>query len=394
MHVMTRLPSPSSALIYDIFCRVIDNYGDAGVCWRLASQLAQTYGGTVRLIIDRPEVLAPLLGLPPWTTPLVEIGGVSVYDWGYWKAKSPPVGDCVIEAFACELPASTQNALCQKKPPARWINLEYLSAESWVEGCHLLPSRHPLLGLQKTFFFPGFSKKTGGLLREPDLLEVREAFCAHAPSQQAFWQRLNLSPPDDQTLTISLFAYGHPALQIWLTCLMESAQTVRLCVPVGRMLEAVCGALETNLSPGQTLQRGALHVCALPFLSQKDYDKLLWLCDFNAVRGEDSWVRALWAGKPLLWQIYPQEDFAHIPKLQAFLTHYAADLPSAAREAIENWHFAWNNASEQTFLAEAWGRLVPLQAIWTEHAKMWANRVSKQTDLAQNLVFFCQGDVK
>ena len=42
----------------DLFCRVIDNWGDAGVCWRLARQLVRERGAQVRLWIDQPQVLA------------------------------------------------------------------------------------------------------------------------------------------------------------------------------------------------------------------------------------------------------------------------------------------------------------------------------------------------
>ena len=41
---------------WDVFCRVVDNYGDAAVCWRLARQLADEHGARVRLWID---LLAP-----------------------------------------------------------------------------------------------------------------------------------------------------------------------------------------------------------------------------------------------------------------------------------------------------------------------------------------------
>ena len=36
----------------DLFCRVVDNYGDIGVCWRLARQLDTEHDCKVRLIVD------------------------------------------------------------------------------------------------------------------------------------------------------------------------------------------------------------------------------------------------------------------------------------------------------------------------------------------------------
>ena len=88
---------------------------------------------------------------------------------------------------------------------------------------------------------------------------------------------------------------------------------------------------------------GALTVRVLPFVSQPDYDKLLWACDLNFVRGEDSFVRAQWAGKPFIWHIYPQDKNLHHVKLRAFLQRYAADI-----ESLSNFSLFWNSASAQS----------------------------------------------
>ncbi|NWD52933.1 elongation factor P maturation arginine rhamnosyltransferase EarP, partial [Pseudomonas gingeri] len=37
---------------WDIFCTVVDNYGDIGVTWRLARQLVAEHGLAVRLWVD------------------------------------------------------------------------------------------------------------------------------------------------------------------------------------------------------------------------------------------------------------------------------------------------------------------------------------------------------
>ncbi|MGY2437472.1 elongation factor P maturation arginine rhamnosyltransferase EarP, partial [Escherichia coli] len=93
----------------------------------------------------------------------------------------------VVEAFACQLPASYIEAMTISGTHCLWLNLEYLSAEDWVAGCHGLPSPQPG-GLQKFFFFPGFVEGTGGLLREAYLLARRRSFQADAQAQQAFLQ--------------------------------------------------------------------------------------------------------------------------------------------------------------------------------------------------------------
>mgnify|MGYP000116605647 FL=1 len=128
----------------DIFCTVIDNFGDIGVCWRLARQLRHEFGLSVRLWVDDlesfrylcPEVLPDLLEQ--------DCRGVEVRKW----CEPAPViepHDLVIEAFACDPPETFVAAMAGKLPRPIWINLEYLSAENWVEGCHGLASPHPRL---------------------------------------------------------------------------------------------------------------------------------------------------------------------------------------------------------------------------------------------------------
>ncbi|RYY80235.1 MAG: DUF2331 family protein [Comamonadaceae bacterium] len=114
---------------WDIFCRVIDNHGDAGVCWRLAAELAAR-GHAVRLWIDDP---APLAFMAPHGQPGVEVI--------HWTEAAPDLvpGEVVVEAFGCD-PPDAFVARMKAAPALSWINLEYLSAEPWVERNHGLPS--------------------------------------------------------------------------------------------------------------------------------------------------------------------------------------------------------------------------------------------------------------
>ena len=192
----------------------------------------------------------------------------------------------------------------QPSPPL-WLNLEYLSAEDWVAGCHALPSPQPS-GLRKFFFFPGFTEGTGGLLREGDLLARRDALQANQAARTAFLERLGVTLQAGARL-ISLFAYENTGLGEWLEAMAGGEEAVQLLVPQGRIQAQLQDWLGvTAMQPGQVWQRGRLQVQLLSFMPQADYDRLLWCCDFNAVRGEDSFVRAQWAARPLLWHIYQQ----------------------------------------------------------------------------------------
>lgn len=376
---------PLPSLQWDVFCRVIDNFGDIGVCWRLVAQLAGL-GHRVRLWVDDASALA-------WMAP-EGCPGVELRAWG-----SPPPGpgepapDVMVEAFGCEIApefiaysAYSTSARAQKHQKTGsqplWINLEYLSAERYVERNHRLPSllmSGPAAGWTRWFFYPGFTPATGGLLREPDLMALREAFdrtawrAAHA---EAFG--LGEVGPDQRW--VSLFCYEPAALPDLLQ--QSQALPTQLLVTPGRPAAAVRSALAENTSQNDLQRlsdkRHQLSISYLPHRPQAAFDEMLWACDFNAVRGEDSLVRALWAGQALVWHIYPQDDNAHHAKLLAFLDWL--DAPASLRA----FHATWNGLGsaplqwpDDTTLAE-----------WTACIQAARARLLMQDDLVAQLLGF------
>lgn len=369
---------------WDIFCNVVDNFGDIGVTWRLARQLVAEHGQAVRLWVDEPAVFAPLC---PQADPEAESQwqqGVEIRRWRRdWQPTEP--ADVVIEAFACQLPEPYLEAMAGKADKPHWLNLEYLSAEDWVAGCHGLPSFQPN-GLSKVFYFPGFADGTGGLLREAALVERRQAFQADSQARRAFLEELGVELEED-ALLISLFAYENAALAAWLDALVVGERPVQLLVPVGRVMADLARWLgEERPSAGAHFRRGKLVIQVLPFVSQEDYDRILWCCDFNAVRGEDSFVRAQWAGRPLLWHIYQQAEGAHWDKLEAFLALYCRDLPPATAAALSGAWRAWNRGEG---MGEAWDALLAQWPEISRHAERWCLQQATRADLATGLVQFC-----
>jgi uncharacterized repeat protein (TIGR03837 family) len=353
---------------------VIDNFGDVGVCWRLSAELARR-GEQVRLWLDEPQALA-------WMAPGAlegQVPGVEVLHWSTPLAAGLPgrlpAADVWIEAFGCEPPAACVDTLAVQvaggaRPPV-WINLEYLSAESYVERSHRLPSpvmSGPARGLvTKWFFYPGFTERTGGLLREPDLLARQAAFDA-----PAWLAELGL-PLRHTSRRVSLFCYEPPALPEVLRQVGRHAEPSDWLVTPGRAWTAVQTALQQS---GPRDARCQLH--ALPLLSQHDFDRLLWACDLNFVRGEDSLARALWAGRPFVWHIYPQHDNAHHAKLHAFLDWLQA--PASLRA----FHRAWNGIDATP---AAWPDAVALGE-WLACARAARERLLAQADLTTQLIGF------
>ncbi len=373
----------SARAAWDIFCVVVDNYGDIGVTWRLARQLVAEHGQRVRLWIDDLDTFARLCPAARADMSQQWQDGVEVRQWpDVWADVEP--ADVVIEAFACELPESYRAAMARSARRILWLNLEYLSAEDWVVGCHALPSmQHD--GLQKYFFFPGFERGTGGLIREGDLLARRDAFRSDPRHREAFLASFDVNLPAGARV-LSLFAYENPAVAGWLDALAADVRPSLLLVPEGRVLGDVqCWLGIDGLAAGQQHQRGGLRIAVLPFMTQNQYDLLLWCCDFNAVRGEESFIRAQWAGRPLVWHIYPQEEGAHWDKLNAFFDLYSQDLAPEATAALRGFWQTWNSGEGS---AAAWAALLEQEEALRAHAEAWTHKQVVNGDLAAKLVFF------
>ncbi|MDP9043195.1 MAG: elongation factor P maturation arginine rhamnosyltransferase EarP [Pseudomonadota bacterium] len=341
-------------MLWDLFCHVVDNFGDIGVCWRLAADLAAR-GERVRLCTDDASALG---WMAPDGAPGVEVRG--------WEAAPGPAADVVIEAFGCELPAPFRHRMAAAAKAPTWINLEYLSAESAVERFHGLASPQligPGTGLRKWFFYPGFTPSTGGLLCEPGVMARRRAFKRDA------WLLRHAAVAMPQERVVSLFCYEQPAL----TALLDRLATT----PTLLLVAAGTATREVLRCLGPTLRRGALRAVLLPWLSQVEFDHLLWAADLNFVRGEDSFVRAQWAGNPFVWQIYLQDDEVHRAKLDAFLDRHGAS------DAVRAFWQGWNDAERP---------LPPLPSLapWRAHCEAWRAGLLAQPDLASQLVEFAR----
>ena len=377
----------SSTPDWDIFCNVIDNYGDIGICWRLARQLVAERGLSVRLWVDDLPSLKKMCPEMSPGLPLQSIDGVQVRHWSKPFPDEQPAA-VVIEAFGCELPGNYIEAMVGSVQKPVWINLEYLSAEKWVAGCHGLPSPQPGLPLVKYFIFPGFVPETGGLLLENGLLQQRENFRQAPHAQAQFWAEWNVPAPRSGELRVSLFGYENQALAALFDAWSMSEQGVCCLVPEGRILSDVSTCFsQPDLLPGALLSKGALEVRVIPFVEQARYDHLLWACDCNFVRGEDSFVRAQWAGRPFVWQIYPQQDDAHFNKLTAFLDIYCECLPAEVAHDVRHFWEAWNRGAGA---GKAWERFWRHRTVLDAHAQRWAKHLAQNGDLVSNLVQFCK----
>lgn len=351
-----------TALTIDLFCRVVDNFGDIGVCWRLARQLVRDEGCRVRLFVDDFASFQKIEHSLDLNAAHQMIAGVDILPWNDNIAYDRP-SQAVIEAFACTLPDRVVDVMRQV-PSTVWIDLEYLSAEDWIEDCHAIPSFHPATGLNKTLFFPGFTPRTGGLFRDRDLIARRNAFQSDSAAQDSWRAQHGIPPRAEGVIDISLFCYPDAPVE-WL---IEGLQAT------GRPHRIFAAATVPHEHP-------ALN--KIKFLNQEDYSRLLWTCDMNFVRGEDSFLQSVWAGKPMIWQIYPQDEDTHMIKLRAFLARYGA-------ESLEKFMILWNERGRTDrdmalgVVSDCFASLDTL----TAHARDWTDALAKQPDIASQIVRF------
>ncbi|MBR6026916.1 MAG: elongation factor P maturation arginine rhamnosyltransferase EarP [Neisseriaceae bacterium] len=309
-----------------IFCRVIDNFGDAAVARRLAKILHQEHMAHVVLFIDDLKVLSHLDPQINVNLPAQVVGGLRIVHWSYINnlINHLPKPDCVIETFACELPDSVKNIIQQNN--ALWLNFEYLTAEKWAEEQHLLPSLQAN-GVNKRFYFMGFSHNSGGLLREK---YITNDFSGRFPLLSQFSGRL----------AIYIFAYRSPIWHTWFTCWKNMNLKANVSIAGGQIF--------------LPYQKAPLLFQKSQFVPQDEFDDLIAQFDVLVVRGEDSFVRAQYAGKPFFWHIYPQENQAHLSKLHAFwdkvYKYFPADLINAHRllsDELNSFHKLDENIRQQ-----------------------------------------------
>ena len=352
---------------WDIFCQIVDNYGDAGICWRLARSLSSLHGQQVRIFCDdlptlnllasgSTEALTHKIDLQPWE---------ASHNNARHSVQTP---DVVIEAFGCKLPERYLAGLFIAPIKPIIINLEYLSAEPWIIEFHgkASPQAH---GIPKYFFFPGFQDDVGGLLLDPIPPEGSKVAHLIPKSLKSVW--LKLRP---KAKRISIFCYPGAPLQKWLENLASAGENIDILLAHGHVeLLTICGDKTIDLPTN-------IQLIPIPFVSQDEYDWILSQCDFNIVRGEDSFIRAQLAGKPFIWHIYPQEDQAHEVKLAAFLDLYLENTSQELRLATIA-AMTWAMPSE-------WFKSLDP---WNDHAKDWrAQILKKQADggLAARLLHF------
>lgn len=321
----------------DLFCHVIDNYGDAGVALRFCRAFRQKHPAcTVRLFIDEMKALLEITSSLDAVSPLQNLDGITIIN----LQSLTPEGICsigpaeiIIEAFACHIPEWYLDKAYFTK--CLIINLDYLSAESWTAGYHLKESLLPCGSAKKYFYMPGFTDGTGGILPNEPFLPCqlhRGAFPAPVTEHLC-----TLGYPNDFHSIAAigtLFTYEKSFDTLLSQLNTTFASSLLLCfgnkTHIG--MRNTLKRLKCLHSPGDTVfLYGTVSIALLPFFEQRIFDQLLYTTDFNFIRGEDSLTRAILAGRPFLWNAYLQDEKYQLVKVEALcsmISTYFEDYPT------------------------------------------------------------------
>jgi uncharacterized repeat protein (TIGR03837 family) len=301
----------------DIFCHRVDNFGDVGVAYRFAKEFkAARPSCRVRLFVDDIETLWTIAGAIDTSKAIQEHESITCVNARSLDAAlvdALGVSDVMVETFACHIPAPLMELA--RDGSKLIINLEHLSAEDWVEDYHLKESLLGRGSVRKFYFMPGFRETTGGLILNPRLYGWMDGgVVAGADGGQLVGTVFTYERGFD-TLIRDLAALGRETTLLVFGDKSQAGMSVTL----ERLTDGQrCPIAQCSEGYRQYAYKN-IRLVYMPFISQHDYDALLRCTDFNIVRGEDSFARAMLSGKPFIWNAYIQDEKYHLVKVEALL---------------------------------------------------------------------------
>lgn len=309
----------------DIFCHVIDNFGDVGIAYRFAKELKLAcLSCDVRLFVSDLGPLKSILPVIDSLQTVQEHEGIVFVDSTKLDnilVDALGTADVLVEAMGCEIPEAVMKKAEQRDTLI--INLEYLSAEKWITEYHMKPSLLPQPALKKYFYMPGFTPESGGIIIDSRVEKSRQSLSDDRIKYlNNHLKCFGVSLTDTKdALFGSIFTYAR-GFDTFLSDIGEIDKNIYLFIFGQKsresMIQSLHRAQAAVISDAHYTLKN-IHVLIMPFLPQTVYDQFLCLTDFNFVRGEDSFVRAILSGKPFIWNAYLQENIYHRVKVEAFL---------------------------------------------------------------------------
>lgn len=317
----------------DIFCEIIDNFGDIGVVYRISKELKKIFQNVrIRMVLNRLEEFKAI-NKKVKDADFQEIDGLICVTEKYVKENAETFGtaDVFIEAFGCNVPEEYIKRA--KENSKLWINLEYLSGEKWIEDFHLCESLIDSKTLKKIFYMPGFSEKSGGVIIDSGFLERKEY---GKNNREEVLKKYFPNVDIKDKLIGTVFSYEKNFDNL-LEVLKDYKKETLLILMGEKTQKSFSEILQKKLREnfGKIIKYGKITMMYADFLSQEEYEEVISAADFNFTRGEDSFVRGILLEKPFMWHIYLQEEKAHMDKIKAFTERFRESVEGLTEKETE-----------------------------------------------------------
>ena len=304
-----------------IFCKVVDNFGDIGVAFRLAKNLKLYYPQeNINLVVSDLQAFHNINSFVSCKKTFQCVDGLNIYDWNaddvcaeVFSENDGEKLEVMLECFQCGRPEWLENILFEKKlsRTVRIIMIDYLTAEDYAQDFHTLQSLTRSSKVQKVNFMPGFTNKTGGLIIGKD------------------WEKLPLYNSFGDVLVFTYDFNFFPLIRAF------AAATKNIILAQGAGKKSFLDAVK-KYEDFEHDNHNPINFSELPFLNQNEWDEMMKKCSLLFIRGEESLSRACLSGIPFVWQAYRQSEDYHIVKMNALLKKMRPFFCDSDFSIIEN----------------------------------------------------------
>lgn len=355
-----------------VLCKVVDNYGDVGVVWRLCKNLITLRKDlSIHLVIDDLISFNKICSQVDCNKPFQSVYGINIYDWkdnslcyDNFIINDGEKLNIILECFQCGRPDWMEKILFEVKlaRTVQIIMIDYLTAEKYAEDFHCLDSLTRSSKVRKVNFMPGFTEKTGGLIIDDK------------------WRDLRNWNSEGDILVFTYEKNWTPLVKAIQESLLKSHK-VLLAQGRGRASFEE-NALENNLN-----------IDVLPFVNQEKWDEIMQSCSVLIIRGEESMSRACLSGIPFVWQAYPQSDEYQLVKVNALLDRMEKHFKSEDFELVKNVWLALNQPENEVTVENMynnWKKFLDAVPELVYGFKDFALDLRKNGDLCYNLMTFIE----
>lgn len=317
-----------------VLCKVVDNFGDIGVVWRLCCQLSnqikkENFTSKINLIVDDLASFNKICNSVDSNKSFQIVENINIFNWNDEKLCydefSKNDGEnlsVILEVFQCGRPLWMEKILFEEKlnRTVQIIMIDYLTAEKYAEDFHCLQSLTRSSKVQKVNFMPGFTNKTGGLIIDSEW----EHFCDYKNNK-----------------TLLCFTYDRNWDALANAC-KKSNYIEKVLIAPGKGFESLKKSFYSNF-----IKDSNLKIEELSFMNQNEWDKMLKNCGVLFIRGEESMSRACLSGIPFVWHAYPQSDEYQLIKVRALLERMSIHFKCEDFKIIEKVWILINSAESE-----------------------------------------------